>query len=400
VAISEHDLDGGVVVVTAQPVLSPEHLVSAVFAAVATTLGKDAVYDVASGPQGSVLVHIRKDDELPDGLNVELERAVRRELNRSGRTRSMIVVAVLDDVSGPRSVARQLALEWLSKAGPEAFISSQTNAYQQAIRALLDNDRMRIVFQPIVEAWTGRVAGYEALCRGPRGDILEMPDAFFDALERSSLQTEAYMRLMELALLRAAAVLPDRDAILFVNAPPEQYWKVNTDAEDISTWPWTRIVVEITEKAPIRDREKFLSMVEWGRRIGVSFALDDVGAGYAGLSSFALLQPEFTKVDMGIVRGCDGDPTRRAIIASLVALAHRTGSQVIAEGVETAAELEALRWLGVDLVQGYLVGRPSETPEVSRELWLPARRRRRSAYAAPRSGPGSPPAEARSRRAR
>jgi EAL domain-containing protein (putative c-di-GMP-specific phosphodiesterase class I) len=376
VAISEHDLDGGVVVVTAKPVLPPEQLVPAVFTAVATSLGQGAVYDVAAGPHGSVLVHIG-DGRLSSGLEPHLERAIRKELRTAGRARSSVSVEILDETAGPHGVVRLLALEWLSKAGPDAFISSQSNAYQQAIRDLLDSGRMRIVFQPIVEAWTGRVVGYEALCRGPRGDILEMPDAFFDALERSSLQAEAYARLMKLAVQRAVDLLPDRDAILFLNAPPEQYWA--TEAyEDQSTWLWTKIVIEVTEKVPVRNREAFLQVVEWGRRMGVGFALDDVGAGYAGLSSFALLQPEFTKVDMGIVRGCDNDPTRRAIIASLVALAHRTGSQVIAEGVETPAELEAVRWLGVDLVQGYLVGRPSETPEVTRELWLPARRRRRS----------------------
>lgn len=73
---------------------------------------------------------------------------------------------------------------------------------------------------------------------------------------------------------------------------------------------------------------------------------------------------------MGLVRGCDGDPTRRAIIASLVTLAHRTGSQVVAEGVETQGELEAVRWLGVDFVQGFLIAAPTETPTTLRHPWM------------------------------
>lgn len=379
-------MDGGLVVVTAQPVLIAEHLVPAVFKAAAATLGQGAVYDVAAGPRGSAVVHIADGGILPRDVDERLEGAIRCQLNQIGLGHTHVIVkVVLGDEEGPRAVLRHLALDWLSKAGPDAFISTQSNAYQQAIRELLDSDRMRIVFQPIVEAWTGRVAGYEALCRGPRGDIFEMPDAFFDAVERSSLQREAYARLLLLAVQRATAVLPDKDALLFLNAPPEDYWVVEGEAQDDgSLWPWSRIVVEVTEKSPLRRSDRFVEVVEWGRRMGVSFALDDVGAGYAGLSSFALLQPEFTKIDMNIVRGCDHDATRRAIIASLVALAHRTGSQVIAEGVETAAELESLRWLGVDLVQGYLVGRPSEKPEVARELWLPMRRRRRSPKADPR----------------
>jgi EAL domain-containing protein (putative c-di-GMP-specific phosphodiesterase class I) len=134
-------------------------------------------------------------------------------------------------------------------------------------------------------------------------------------------------------------------------------------------WPWKQVVLEITEKAPVQNPESFLAVLKWARDAGVRFALDDVGAGYSGLSSYALLRPEYTKVDIGLVRGCDQDEVRRAIISSLVALAHRTGSLVVAEGVETAAELDTVRWLGVDLVQGYLVAPPSEFPLVPQGDW-------------------------------
>jgi EAL domain-containing protein (putative c-di-GMP-specific phosphodiesterase class I) len=104
----------------------------------------------------------------------------------------------------------------------------------------------------------------------------------------------------------------------------------------------------------------------------VRFALDDAGAGYAGLTTLALLAPDFIKIDMGIVRGCDRDPLKCSIIDALLYLAEHAGATVIAEGVETQSELAALRGLGVTRVQGFLIAQPTETPERITASSLPA----------------------------
>ncbi len=357
-----------VVVVHVSPPMAREQIVPATFAAAVSAFGATAICDVAEGPAGSVLVHLGGTALGRQSLRPALRAELLRLLAPGQTSEPHVDVEVLSSGSGPRGAVREIAVQWIQSAGPDAFLSSRGNAYDAAIRELLDGDRLRIVYQPIVEAWSGRVVGFEALCRGPAGHLLEMPDAFFDALARSTLQRQAHLHLIELARQRATEVLPGDDLLLFINAPSEDHWPAPRQGGGAllspDAWPWRQIVFEITEKTPVRNKTTFARVVEWGRAAGVRFALDDVGAGYAGLSSYALVQPEFTKVDMGLVRGCDSDPTRRAIIASLVTLAHRTGSQVVAEGVETTAELETVRWLGVDLVQGFLLAQPTERPTV------------------------------------
>jgi EAL domain-containing protein (putative c-di-GMP-specific phosphodiesterase class I) len=371
--------DDRVVVIHADPDVVPEQLVPATFAAAVTAFGARAICDVADGPHGSVLVHISGDTPASGLLRQALHTALVEQLAGSFGLRPRVEVQVLGDAGGAGGVVREMALQWIQRAGPDSFLSSRGNPYDAAIRELFDGEQMRIVFQPIVEAWSGRVIGFEALCRGPVGHILEMPDAFFDALGRSSMQTEAHLQLIEAARRQATEVLPDSGLLLFINTPADEHWPIveaTIELFSAVTWPWTQIVLEVTEKTPVRNKQNFAGVLEWGRAAGVRFALDDVGAGYSGLSSYALLQPEFTKVDMGLVRNCDSDPTRRAIIASLVTLAHRTGSQVVAEGVETSAELETVRWLGVDHVQGFLVAAPTEAPTVLQHPWLISSARR------------------------
>lgn len=375
-APSDHDR---VIVIHVEPAMAPEQLVPATFAAAVTAFGSSAICDVADGPMGSVLLHVSGAGLVSKAVRAELRTELVRRLSEASVLSPRIDVEVLGTRGGAAGVVREMALEWIQSAGPDAFLSSRGNPYDVAIRELLDGDHVRMVFQPIADAWSGRVIGFEALCRGPKGHILEMPDAFFDALGRSALQRETHLRLVDLARRRGSAALPAGDLLLFINAPSEEHWPVRGGGAPLlssDTWPWSKVVLEITEKAPVRNKEDFAGVVEWGRAAGVRFALDDVGAGYAGLSSYALLSPEFTKVDMGLVRGCDSDPTRRAIIASLVTLAHRTDSQVIAEGVETAAELETVRWLGVDLVQGFLVAPPTEAPTALHHPWLVSTQRR------------------------
>jgi EAL domain-containing protein (putative c-di-GMP-specific phosphodiesterase class I) len=96
------------------------------------------------------------------------------------------------------------------------------------------------------------------------------------------------------------------------------------------------------------------------RRIGFRIAIDDLGAGYAGLTSFAALEPEFVKLDMSLIRDIDSQPTKEKLVRSMTLLCKELGMMVVAEGVETPRELEVLVAIGVDLVQGYLLARPAK----------------------------------------
>jgi EAL domain-containing protein (putative c-di-GMP-specific phosphodiesterase class I) len=119
-----------------------------------------------------------------------------------------------------------------------------------------------------------------------------------------------------------------------------------------------RVVLEVTERAPL---EGLGDLREQGRRLrarGFRLAIDDLGAGYAALSSFASLEPDMVKIDMSLVRGLDQHSTRRKLVTSVVELCRDLRILVVAEGVETAAERDVLLQVGCDLLQGYLFGRP------------------------------------------
>jgi EAL domain-containing protein (putative c-di-GMP-specific phosphodiesterase class I) len=120
-----------------------------------------------------------------------------------------------------------------------------------------------------------------------------------------------------------------------------------------------RIVLEVTERASLASVTEIEARIAQLRGLGFRIALDDLGAGYSGLASFATLQPEVVKYDMSLVRGVEASPTRRKVISSMTALFAEMEMKAVAEGVETTAERDTLIEVGVDLFQGYLFGRPA-----------------------------------------
>jgi EAL domain-containing protein (putative c-di-GMP-specific phosphodiesterase class I) len=126
-----------------------------------------------------------------------------------------------------------------------------------------------------------------------------------------------------------------------------------------------RVVLEITERASLDSLPNLAARVGQLRAMGYRIALDDLGAGYAGLSSFVSLEPEFVKLDMSLIRDIHQSDAKRKIVGTMVGLCHEMGKRIIAEGVEVAAERDSLIELGCDLLQGYLFakpGRPFPTP--------------------------------------
>ncbi|MGD0836478.1 MAG: EAL domain-containing protein, partial [Polyangia bacterium] len=120
-----------------------------------------------------------------------------------------------------------------------------------------------------------------------------------------------------------------------------------------------RVVLEVTERASLAAIDDTEARMTRLRDLGFRIALDDLGAGYSGLSSFTTLQPEVVKYDMSLVRGVEASLTRRKVISSMTTLFADMGTEVVAEGVETESERDALVALGVDLLQGYLFAKPS-----------------------------------------
>jgi EAL domain-containing protein (putative c-di-GMP-specific phosphodiesterase class I) len=219
-----------------------------------------------------------------------------------------------------------------------------------------------MAFQPIVSIGEQKVLAYEALLRSDEA-TLPNPTVLVDAAERTG-------RLGELGRLIRAAVAAQVPAcpaeLIFVNLHPRELLddQLCDPAAPLSAHA-SRVVLEVTERATLDEVEGLTARVARLRELGYRMALDDLGAGYAGLSSLARLEPEFVKLDMSLIRDIHRAPVQQKLVRSVVALCHDMGKRPIAEGVESAEELEALRACGCDLLQGYFFarpGRPFPTP--------------------------------------
>jgi EAL domain-containing protein (putative c-di-GMP-specific phosphodiesterase class I) len=218
-------------------------------------------------------------------------------------------------------------------------------------------DQLYMVFHPVV-VWPGReIFGYEALMR-TKEKALGNPLLLLESAERLGRLNDLG-RAVRRRCAQAAKDSPDGVPLL-VNlhpidlADPEMYSQTAPLSEVAS-----RVVLEITERAQLEtvpDVEKRIANL---RAMGYRVAIDDIGAGYSGLNSFALLRPDFVKIDMALVRGIDSDPVKRRLTTLLVQLCADLSIGVIAEGVETKAERDTLNDIGCDLLQGYLFAKPN-----------------------------------------
>ncbi|HEX4517675.1 MAG TPA: EAL domain-containing protein [Polyangiaceae bacterium] len=246
---------------------------------------------------------------------------------------------------------KRAAMNVVGSAHPRAGDRAGLDAvFTRAIESLW------MAYQPIVRAADHTLFGYEALMRSSE-PALPHPGAVLDAAEK----------LGRLHLLgqhvRARAAEP------IVHCGPETSLFVNLHASDLADEALldsgaplsqiaSRVVLEVTERASLDDVPDVRERVHALREMGYRIAVDDLGAGYAGLTSFTLLEPDVVKLDMDLVRGIDTHRTKRSIVSSMVTLCHEMKSVVVAEGVETPAERDALVDLGCDFIQGYLLAKP------------------------------------------
>ena len=211
------------------------------------------------------------------------------------------------------------------------------------------------VFQPIVELASGRPVGYEALTRFDDGT---RPDVMFRQARLAGQELE-----LEVATLRAACLAArDLPADVFVSVNVSPRLILDGDALGPVLADRTHpVVLEVTEHEPIEDYGVLNAAI---RALGsdLRVAVDDAGAGVANFTHLVELGPQFVKIDQGLVRAVNSDPTRQALVVALVHFAGATDCRVIAEGIETEAERSVLERLGVELGQGYLLGRPGPAP--------------------------------------
>ncbi|MDH5234713.1 MAG: EAL domain-containing response regulator [Gemmatimonadota bacterium] len=219
-------------------------------------------------------------------------------------------------------------------------------------------DSLYMVYQPIVSMTTRRTVGYEALVRTHEAQMQE-PGVLFDTASLLARESELSRRIYTSVAERAREIRPE--LLLFVNVHPPDLLDPSLygDGSPLAEHAG-RVVLEMTERASLDRLGDLGPAVTDLRRLGYRVAVDDLGTGYAGLSSFTHFGPDFVKLDRSLVTGIDRNPTKARVVHAMYSLCADLGMAVISEGVETPAEREALRPLGADFLQGYLFARPTE----------------------------------------
>lgn len=214
-------------------------------------------------------------------------------------------------------------------------------------------------YQPIVDVSTRQVFAHEALVRGPHGE---------GALTVLSQVNEAnryrFDQACRVKAIKGASELGIREAVSINFLPnaiykPEVCIRTTLAAARVHGFPLNQIIFEVTEGERVEDGPWFAEILREYKRCGFKTAIDDFGAGYAGMKLLSDFQPDLIKIDMDLIRGVDTNRARQAIVRSLVRLCEDLEIQVIAEGIETPAERDFLHDTGIHLMQGYLFAKPA-----------------------------------------
>jgi diguanylate cyclase (GGDEF)-like protein len=248
----------------------------------------------------------------------------------------------------------------LAEAGEQRRSSTRTAARKAAglEQSLSDATVLfQYAYQPIVNVLDGTITAYEALVR-PQHECFAHPGELFDAAEQCG-RMRALNRVLRQLCVRPLARLHESQR-LFINLHPTDLFDPMLLAGEPALLSQAhRIVFEVTEVAEIKSFEKARESLEVLREKGFSVAVDDFGAGYSGLNNLALLNPDFVKLDMALVRQVNKNPRLARLISHIIDFARDEEILVIAEGVETEDEYLTVKELGVDFVQGYYFARPS-----------------------------------------
>lgn len=239
----------------------------------------------------------------------------------------------------------------------------------KTLQDILDQRNLSALFQPIMNIADGTFLGFEGLIRGPADSPLHSPINLFAAAKQQGLALEVEMLCRQIVLESFAAQnLPGN---LFLNVSPDalthpSFKNGQTLAylENLGIDP-KRIIIEITENQPTFDFEGMRNALLHYRNMGFKIAMDDLGEGFSSLRLWSELRPEFVKIDMHFVQGVNADPLKQQFIRSIQSIALSSGTQVIAEGIETEAEFRVIRDIGIACGQGYFIARPAPIPPLN-----------------------------------
>ncbi|MBI3932888.1 MAG: EAL domain-containing protein [Acidobacteria bacterium] len=274
-------------------------------------------------------------------------------------------IALYNPLVGTDRIVSQAFRSALDQAGHHR--KTEEIQVRERLQDLIVRERVVTAYQPILLMKDRTVLGFEALSRGARGTGLETADGLFGAAEEHGLMVELDRLCRARALLSSGRV--PSNARLFVNTlpatirDPQFRGRPLIEFLDRAQVSPDRIVIEITEKLVIENYGLFRETMAYFTDLGMSFAVDDVGAGYSGLEAIARLKPHFLKIDTSLIRDVHSSVVNREMVKAIISLGHGIGATVIAEGIQTEEECRALQSMGVDYGQGFYLARPDPGPE-------------------------------------
>lgn len=242
------------------------------------------------------------------------------------------------------------------------------------LQKILETRSITSLYQPIVDKYSGEIFAYEALSRGPSDSPLHSPTQLFEQARKYNLLSEMESLCREKAAMGFVEQrLPGK---LFINITPQslaqaghqggQTLKLLSDLKLDSS----QVVIELTEQFPSGDEDLLLKALKYYQDMGLSIALDDLGAGYSSLRLWSQSHPEFVKIDRHFIQDIDQDLTKQEFVRSFVEIAKSMQCKVIAEGIETEAEYRYLSKLSIDYFQGYYFCRPQLRPPLKLDVSL------------------------------
>jgi diguanylate cyclase (GGDEF)-like protein len=351
-----------------------DRMLAAVVQRTRAAIGEDAVIGRLGGDEFAVIADTEQPEELAARLLGDLDARDRDStlpavqvsigvalIPRDGRDAEALLRA--GDVA--LRVAKRSGRRQLSVYAGESFSDTGPGGARETLERLIEGVGLEVVVQPIVSLSDGRPHAFEALARfQTRGT--SSPLHWFALADEFGVRDR-----LELACLRAALrLLHERPAgtALTVNLSGPLLLDERTSELLHETGDISGLILELTENSLLEDTPGLHAEISRLLALGARFAVDDMGAGYSGLRQLTTVRPSYLKLDRSLISGIDSDPDRGALVTAMLGYARQTGGHLVAEGVETEAELETLLDLGVDLVQGYYLARPGwPWPEV-REL--------------------------------
>ncbi|MEN8168774.1 MAG: GGDEF domain-containing protein [Pseudomonadota bacterium] len=247
---------------------------------------------------------------------------------------------------------------------------------EQCLNTVISERKLTVLFQPIVANKSAEIFGYEALIRGPSNTPLHAPVALFETAVRHARLVELELLCREVSIHQFKHLnLPGK---LFLNASPETLFQPNFRSgctldmlQQVGLSP-ERVVIELTEQYPLDNYDVVREALNHYKEMGFEIAIDDLGAGYAGLRMWSELRPDYVKIDRHFMQDIHEDKVKQEFVRSIRNIAHELDCRVIGEGVETADEYRVVSKMGLEFCQGYYFARPAALPDisVSRRLFL------------------------------